>query len=401
MPLPSRFFVRLRVLRAFVVTSLALIAQTKPVATSTAPAATQPKKPTLAVLPFIAATGDAKEKDLATRMRFAVSQKLSSDMNAVVANGTYDRMDNLELDNLISALQISFGGKSLPDDDDMQKLLAALDTEFTIAGTVKGRQLSLTLYHKATVAKTATSDIPPDDTSPKLTVEKTLTDLTGTAFAHIRDTEVDHSDPKVEARAATRPNLVPDPGFDLAAKDPKKLAANWQAILAADHYAPPLLTTDEAKNLPADKVAIVPKSASGLEGDGTCLQLRLTRGVAENNGLACESTWIPVEANKKYRFSAQYHSDAPTLRVFLKGFATKPDQFGDKNDPEAVRREFYRAQVLPRQQNTKWDLIEMDFTPSTLKPTDPKIEWIRVDFLAYLHPGNVFIDDVSVKKLDE
>ncbi|HVT80267.1 MAG TPA: hypothetical protein VHM90_06375 [Phycisphaerae bacterium] len=389
----------LRALRALLVSSLAFaaLAQSKPATTP----ATAPRKPTLAVLPFIAATGDTKEEDLAARMRFAVSQKLSTDTNAVAANGAFDRMDNLQLDNLVSALQISFAGKSLPDDDDMQKLLAALETDFTITGTVKGRTLTLTLYQKSTPAKTATAEIPPDSTSPKLTVEKIVTDLTGTAFAHIRDTEVDHSDPKVEARAATRPNLVPDPAFDLAARDPKKLAVNWNAILAAEHYAPPLLTPDDAKNLAPDRVAVVPKSASGLEGDGTCLQLRVTRGTAEMNGLACESTWIPVEANKKYRFAASYHSDAPTLRVFLKGFATKSDQFGDKNDPEAVRREFYRAQVLPRERNGRWELIEMDFTPSTLKPTDPKIEWIKVDFLAYLRAGNVFIDDVSIKKIDE
>jgi hypothetical protein len=39
-----------------------------------------------------------------------------------------------------------------------------------------------------------------------------------------------------------------------------------------------------------------------------------------------------------------------------------------------MRREYYRAQVLPRQKNAGWELIEMDFTPGTLKATDPKIQ---------------------------
>ena len=379
-------------------------AQSKP-ATSTAP-----KKPTLAVLPFVPLTGDTV---LAERMRFAVSQKLSADMNAVAANGTYERLDTFQVDQLISALQISFA-KAPPDDDEFQKLLAALDTQFTIAGTLKGRTLTLSLYTGATLSKTITTTIPPDTTSPKLTVEKALTDLTGTAFAHIRDTEVDHSDAKAEARFAARPNLVPDPGFELAAKDAKKSAVNWEVLLGPAHDPPVLITASEVAGLPADRVAVIPIRSAGVPalpappaGGGKapandyCLMMRMGKTVAENNGLACESTWIPVEQGKKYRFTALYHSTGPTARLFLKGFAEKPDQFSDPKNPDSMRREFYRAQILPRKKNAGWDLIEMDFTPSTLKPTDPKIQWMRVDLYIYLTPGDVFFDDVTVKKLDE
>src|SRR6185295_7998142 len=107
------------------------------------------------------------------------------------------------------------------------------------------RRLTLTLYQAATLSKTASVDIPSDKESPKLAVEKVLTDLTGTAFAHIRDVEADHSDPKVEARFASRPNLVNDPGFELAARDPGKAASNWQAILGPNHYPPPLISAAE------------------------------------------------------------------------------------------------------------------------------------------------------------
>jgi hypothetical protein len=377
--------------------------------------ATAPKKPTLAVLPFVPLTGDAAEKALADHMRFAVSQKLSSDINAVAANGTYDRLDNVQVDQLISALQLSFA-KAPPDDDEFQKLLATLDTQFTIAGTLKGRTLTLTLYTGPTLTKTLTTTIPPDTTSPKLTVEQALTDLTGTAFAHIRDTDVDHSDPQAEARFAARPNLVPDAGFELAAKDPKKTAVNWEVLLGPAHDPPPLLTANDAANLPPDRAAVIPVRSPGFSlpalptppagapkapANDYCLIMRMSKAVAESNGLACESTWIPVEEGKKYRFTALYHSTGPTARLFLKGFAEKLDQFSDPKNPDSTRREFYRAQILPRKKNAGWDLIEMDFTPSTLKPTDPKIQWMRVDLYIYLTPGDVFFDDITVKKLDE
>ncbi len=368
---------------------------------ATAPS-TAPHKATLAVLPFVAA--DAKDKPLAERMRFAVSQKLSTDMNAK-AGGAYERMDNVEVDGVISALQIPWdAADKTPGEEDIQQVIGALGTDFTIAGVLKGRQLGLTLYEGATLAKRAAIEIPPDRESPKLAVERVLTELTGTEFAHIRDVEADHSNAAAEARFAAGPNLVADPGFELAARDAGKRAVNWEALLEADHYPPALYSSDAARNLAENCVVVVPKSTAAVKGaktDGLCLMMRINKEVAENNGLACESTWIPVEQGKKYRFAASYHSTGPTARVFLKGFAFKPDQFGDKNDPDATRREFYRAQVLPRLPNAGWEPMEMDFTPSTAKATDPKIEWLRVDLFVYLKPGDVFFDDVVVKKLDE
>jgi hypothetical protein len=196
--------------------------------------------------------------------------------------------------------------------------------------------------------------------------------------------------------------LVADPGFEAAATEGGQKAGAWTAILGADHYAPPLLSVRTAAQLPEDRVAVVPRSVAGDSADtnGHCLMMRMSKSVAESNGLACVSTWIPVTQGKKYRFSVRYHSEGPTARLFLKGFAYKADAYGDKNDPEAVRREYYRAQVLPRKKNDKFELIEMDFTPSSLKATDPKIEWMRLDLYVYLTPGDIFFDDVVLKQLD-
>jgi hypothetical protein len=362
------------------------------------------KKPTLAVLPFVG--GSSAEKALAERMRFAVSQKLSTDANAVTEGGPYDRLDNVQVDNVVSALQLSFASPDkLPDEGELQQLLASLGTDYTIAGSVKGRQLSLTLYQGTAVAKRATADIPPGTDSPKLAVEKVLTELTGTAFAHIREVEADHSNPAVERRFAERPNLVPDPAFELAAKDPKKAATKWQAILGPDAYPPPLLTLEQARVLGPDRVAVVPRAATGLaedgKGGGNVLLLRMSKKVAENNGLACETTWIPMKHGKKYRFTVRYHSTGPTLHLFLKGFGEKADQYSSASNPESMRREFYRAQVVPREKNAGWELIEMDFTPSTVKASDPKIQWMRLDLYVYLHPGDVFFDDVTLKEIEE
>jgi hypothetical protein len=187
---------------------------------------------------------------------------------------------------------------------------------------------------------------------------------------------------------------VTDPGFEDGGK-------TWDAILGPDHYAPPVIDAAAAKDLKQDRVAIVPTSFAAAGEHGHCLMMRMSKNIADNNGLACVSTWIPVDAGKKYRFSCRYLSQGPIARLFLKGFALKPDQYGDKHDPEAVRREYYRAQVAPRGKNNAFQLIEMDFTPNSLKPTDPKIQWMRVDLYVYLKPGIIFFDDITMKKLDE
>jgi hypothetical protein len=368
--------------------------------TQSAPA---PKKLTLAVLPFVPTATDAKSKDLAERMRFAVSQKLSTDTNAITANGPYSRLDNVQVDQLISALGLSFLPTREPSRDELQSLLTALDCDFVIAGKLQNRTLTLTLYDRGTATNTSTIDIPPDNESPKLAVEKILTDLTGTAFARIRDKEVDHSDPKVEARFAANPNLVPDPTYDLAATDPKNIAINWETMLRADTYAPPLLTANAARAPAPDRAAIVPASVAGdpKNPNGNVLMMRMSKNIAETNGLAVQSTWIPVEHGKKYRFTARYKSNGPTARIFLKGFGTQADAFATSADPSTTRREFYRAQILPRPKNSAFENIEMDFTPSTFKSTDPQIQWLRIDLYVYLHEGDIYFDDIVLKKIDE
>jgi len=346
---------------------------------------------TLAVLPFLAT--DPQEKKLAERMRFAVSQKLSNDADG---GRRFDRMDNVKIDQLLSALQIPWS-TALPPNDELEKLLTTLDTTTTIAGIVKDRKLTLILYEGTKETNRAEIQIPPDRESPKLAIEQILTNLTSAKFAQLRQVEADHSDPATEARFAANPNLVIDPHFP-----PNSIS--WTAILGPNSYHPPTLSTLE--KLQKDRVAIVPKALAGdpKHTTGNCLLLRMSQTIADNNGLACISTWIPVEQNKKYRFTCNYFSKGPVTHLFINGYATMPDQYGgggDKNDPEATRRQLYRAQVIPTKKNKGFERMEMDFTPSSLKPTDPKIEWIRVNLYVYLGAGDIFFDDIIVKKLDE
>jgi hypothetical protein len=367
------------------------------------PPASQPHTTTLAVLPFLAAS--EKDKPLADKMRFAVSQKMSNDANG---GNQFDRLDNVQVEQLVSALQIpweTYTPENLPSDDDLQKLLSTLNVDKTIMGWVKNRTLTLRLYDGQTLSRTASVDIPSDKESPKAAVQKILTDLTGVSFAQLRLVEADHSNPAVEKRFAERPNLVPDPGFELAAATPDHLATNWHKILASEDKPVALVSAADAEKIPEDSVVIVPKSVAGdpKETKGHCLMMRMSKNIAENNGLACISTWIPVDNNKKYRFAVRYLSKGPTARLFLKGFGYQPDQYGGgakKNDPEATRRQYYEAEVLPRKENKSWEIIDMDITPSPLKPSYPKIEWMRLDLYVYLTPGDIFFDDVTLKKID-
>jgi len=382
-------------MKCLLIPSLGLLAGLAALAATPAPPpATAPAKKTLAVLSFSGT--DAASRDLADRMRFAVSQKLSRD-------GAWDRKDNVEVDNAVSALQVTID-QTDPSAAEMVKLAKILEVDYVITGHVKGRTLTLTMYQGGVAGGSAVAEIPPDKESPRLAVEKVLTDLAGVSFQHIREVEADKTDPATEARWASRPNLAPDPGFEEAAAKKAADSPAWGAILGASRYAPKLCDAAGAKALAEDTVAIVPASVVGdaANAAGNCLMMRVSKNVAENNGLACESIWIPVEAGVKYRFAAQYHSTGPTLRVFLKGFAEQNDEFVDNSTPEraleSTRREYYRAQVLPRGKNRAFEAVEMDFTPSSDKKDLP-IRWMRVDFFVYLSAGDVFLDNVVVKKI--
>jgi hypothetical protein len=150
-----------------------------------------------------------------------------------------------------------------------------------------------------------------------------------------------------------------------------------------------------------NRAAIVPQSVVTPSAGGYCLMLRTDLNIAQSNGLACESTWIPVIQGHRYRFMVQYHSDGPRIRIFINGFAYSPDQFSTPNNLASQRREIYRCQVLPVTKNTGWSQTGIDFTPQSLKGMRNKfpIRWVRIDFYSYLNPGNAFFRNVQLKDI--
>jgi hypothetical protein len=348
--------------------------------------------PTLAVLPFIPSDpSDAAMEDLAERMRFAVDQKISRD-------GHFNRTDDHDVDAMISALQLSWSAPV--SEDEIQQVIKALGTDQTIAGFVDGRRLTLRLYIGDKLTKTDSDVIPPDTTSPRLTIEGMLTRLEGIEFTHVTENQVDHSNPVTEELYAARPNLAPDPDFSAAAAG-NGVAAGWEVFLQKQDYHPQLISASDAGALPEDQVAIVPQSVAQPSGAGYCLMMRVGKFVAENNGLACESLWIPVQDGHHYRFAVDYYSTGPDIQIFLKGFAYWPDEFSSPDNLASQRKEIYRAQLLTLHKNAGWNVTEMDFTPSSLARLDKAhpIQWLRIDLYIYLHTGNVFFRNVVVKDI--
>ena len=350
--------------------------------------AAQPKLPSLAVLPFVPATRNAR--NLAGRMRFAVAKKMSRD-------GHYKRVDDHDVNMMIDALQLPWTPPVTTAN--IQSVIKALATDQTVAGFVAGRRLTLELFIGTKLTKTVSATIPPNNTSPRLTIEKMLTDLCRLQFQHVRSWQIDPS-AALKKIFDARANLVKDPEFTRAAQNGSR-ARNWDVFLMKQEYHPSLISKSGAKTLAANHAAIVPQNVVTPTARGYCLMLRTNLTIAQSNGLACESAWIPVIQGNRYRFMVQYHSDGPRIRIFINGFAYSPDQFSNPNNPASQRREIYRCQVLPVTKNTAWSQTGIDFTPQSLKGMRKKfpIRWVRIDFYSYLNPGNAFFRHVQLKDI--
>ncbi len=346
------------------------------------------KAPSFAVLPFIG-SGSAAQR-LARRMRFAVAKKMSR-------NGHVKRVSDHSVNMMISALQLSWSEPF--DKSQVPQAIKALGVHEAIMGYVQGRKLTLVLYKGPQIAKTCSAVIPGSNTSPRLTVEGLLTRLDNVEFHHVSSQQADLGNPVLANRFKTRPNLVRDGMFTAAGHLPSHTATMWEGFLMARIFHPKLLSAAAARHLARNAIAIVPTSVAVPHGPkGYCLMMRMGPGVAVNNGLAVESYWIPVHNGGHYRFSCWYHSSAPRVRIFLKGFAYQPDQFSNSKSLASQRFERYRAELLPVNGNKGWSREVMDFTPST-QDQKHKIRWMRIDFFIYLRPGDAFFRHVQLKNI--
>ncbi len=345
-------------------------------------------EPSLAVLPFIGNSPGAGR--LARRMRFAVAKKMSR-------NGQVKRVSDHSVNMMISALQLSWSEPF--DKSQVPQVVKALGVDEAIMGYVRERKLTLVLYKGPKIAKICSAVIPRSQTSPRLTVENLLTRLDNVKFQHVSSQQADLANPVLARRFRKRPNLVLDGMFTAAARTPSHIAKMWEGFLKARVFHPKLLSAAAARRLPNNTIAIVPASVAVPHGPGGyCLMMHVGPVIAVNNGLAVESYWIPVHDGRHYRFSCFYHSTAPRVRIFLKGFCYQPDQFSNSKSLASQRFERYRAELLPVVGNRGWNREVMDFTPST-EGKKHKIQWMRIDFYIYVQPGEVFFRHIQLKNI--
>ena len=327
-------------------------------------------------------------------MRFAVSQKLSRD-------GAWDRKDNVEVDNAVSALQVTID-QTDPSAAEMVKLAKILEVDYVITGHVKGRTLTLTMYQGGVAGGSAVAEIPPDKESPRLAVEKVLTDLAGVSFQHIREVEADKTDPATSSGGPAGRIWHPIRGLRRRRRRRRRIRPRGGRFWgrAAMREVVRCGGGEGGRGGYGGDCARVGGGGCGQCGgelpDDACEQERggeQRAGVRVNLDTGGGGGEIPV--------CGEYHSTGPTLRVFLKGFAEQNDEFVDNSTPEraleSTRKEYYRARCC-QEAKPAFEAVEMDFTPSSDKKDLP-IRWMRVDFFVYLSAGDVFLDNVVVKKI--
>jgi len=106
------------------------------------------------------------------------------------------------------------------------------------------------------------------------------------------------------------------------------------------------------------------------------------------------SDFFPVASGKKYIFSVDIKSDGPLPRPFVKGYALAPDVHGN-----IARRRFYQRQSRFSATN-EWRTYSMTFTPKVIPAYRGRydVKWARVMLYAYLNPGKICFDNVTVRE---
>jgi hypothetical protein len=127
---------------------------------------------------------------------------------------------------------------------------------------------------------------------------------------------------------------------------------------------------------------------------GRCIAFTMSRAIAEGPGMLYYSDFFPVTSGKKYIFSVDIKSDGPVPRPFVKGYALAPDVHG-----AIAKREFYRRQSRFSATN-EWRTYSMTFTPKVIPAYRGRydVKWARVMLYAYLKPGKIYFDNVTVRE---
>ncbi|MBI2192368.1 MAG: hypothetical protein HYU36_10320 [Planctomycetes bacterium] len=135
---------------------------------------------------------------------------------------------------------------------------------------------------------------------------------------------------------------------------------------------------------------------------GRCLRYDLPEAIAANQGIMAFSTPIPVEVGGTYRVQVNVLTRGPTLIFFIKGYAWVQ---GTGNESFSWREAWNRKQTLPAKTG-EWTACQTDLHPGmdVLRKGQPmplahRLRFIRIGLYAYWPKGEVFWDDVVLKKL--
>jgi hypothetical protein len=345
-----------------------------------------PKKPKVAVFPL---AGDMSD-DRREKCGFALRKKLDRD-------GAYDPVSGPEMKDLVADVDQPVGFETAADK--IKKLGAGVDAAVLIWGDLKNSGKGDGSIHgtlRLKVLDVRDLNAKPrevireinEPTDLRFVVEQTLETLPGVAKFEHPNEELVHEDEISKTLWAKNPNLVVDGNFSGEGR--------WSAIYRSEKYA-----VKVGNALPeVDKVDIFRLTAGPDEmlPDGRCvpaprhnvLAMRLSKECAENNGMACLSEPIRIEPNTRYRICFRYKSDGPSTHVFVKGYTSGKNIAGEKAD-----REVFRTQVPPTGATEgKWETAICDVNPDN---PNFAVETLRVDLYAYLKPGLIYWDDVTVK----
>jgi hypothetical protein len=217
-----------------------------------------------------------------------------------------------------------------------------------------------------------------EPTDLRFAIEQILQNVNGVGkFSHPVEDAVTNDAKSLELWTKN-PNLVIGGTFEKT--------GSWTALLRSEKYDAPL-----SSSLPdTDKVVIYQQPAAAHN----VLAMKLSKDVAESNGLACLSAPIPIEQHTRYRLQFKYKSDGPTLHVFVKGYIKATDISGKISDLQS-----YECQVPPSgPTHDKWQTVICDVNPQNVSGA-PK--FLKIDLYAYLSPGTVMFDDVQLKNIGE
>jgi hypothetical protein len=329
------------------------------------------EKPKIAVFP-LAGSADAEARE---HVAFSLRTKLNRD-------GHYEAIAGPDMADTVP---VDFGPVTLSKaPDELKKLAADLGPAVMVWGEVDGEGDARTIRLK--ILDLRAKDATPrqiekkisDPTELRFVVEEILQTIPGVKpFEHPSETSVTMDAESVRLWEKN-PNLVPFGTFSQA--------GHWTALLASEKYAAPL-----SNALPAmDKVCIYHLPAENSDKPQNVLAMRMSKNIAENNGLACLSDLIKIEPNTRYRLQYRYKSDGPSLHVFVKGYTMANGFTGVTEE-----REIYRRQVPPSgATHGKWVTIVDDLNPQ--RPGFV-VDGLRVDLYIYLKSGVVMFDDVVLK----